>query len=964
MRATKIAFIILSIFACAARGADVARSSDPLPPERSISAMHLGPGFEIELVASEPLISSPVAIDWGADGKLWVVEMYDYPQGLSGQGKPGGRVRVLEDPNGDGHYTKSTIFLDHLNMPTGIVTWCKGVIITAAPDIIYAEDTDGDDKADMKTVLYTGFKPGNPQLRVNGLRWGLDGWLYCANGWSGGHPKSLKTGQSIDLDGRDLRIKPDEGLIEAVSGQSEFGRERDDWGNWFGCDNSHPLFHFVLDEQYLRRNPHLAAPDPRVQVIVPANPRVYPVSKPQKRYYTDAAGHFTSACGMTIYRDDLLFPFGDEQHVFVCEPANNLVHHEMVRESGYTFTASRPGDEQDREFLASEDQWFRPVMARTGPDGALWIVDMYRYMIEHPDWLPEQGKRELAPFYREGENRGRIYRMFPKGKRPRPIPKLDKLSTPDLVHAMDSSNGWTRDEAHKLLAWKQDESAVQPLERLTREAQNPRVRIQALHTLFQIGEKSPDVLRAALSDPDVHFRREAIRLAEHYGQPDLLGLALRLASDANPSIQLQLAWSLGEMQQPEAGAALAKLTVAGETDPYRVAAGLSSAGHHFRAIVNAIDASDDPLTQPLHGQAVRMAIAMGDRESLATLLRPALASASRSDATERFVAVRLFLEDLASQSSSLHQWDGSDPLGDELKRIPDVLESTRRIARDPSRPSAERAAAVGLFGRMHSDEELAILSDLLGPKVAPDIRSAAASALGRMNDPNVPQVLLKDWAAHPPSLRGTILDILTRRDDWSEALLHEIDRGIVGKTEIDAARRQRLLQHGSARVRELAKRILGEGPDPARQHVIDQYREALSLKTDARHGAVVFQQNCAVCHRKGGVGADIGPNLDSVISWQSDALLTAILDPSRQVEPQYLAYTATLADGDAVYGIITSESANSITMKGLDAKQRVLLRANIMSLVGTNRSLMPDGLESAIDQQAMADVIGFLQSSP
>src|SRR5439155_11371700 len=162
------------------------------------------------------------------DGKLWVVEMADYPTGMDGKMKPGGRIRFLEDTDGDGRYDKSTLFMDGVNFPNGIITWRKGVIITAAPDIFYAEDTDGDGRADKREVLFTGFKEGNLQLRVNGLRWGLDNWLYCANGWSGGVVKPLKTGAKTDLGRRDLRIKPDEGMLELQSGQSEFGRNRDD----------------------------------------------------------------------------------------------------------------------------------------------------------------------------------------------------------------------------------------------------------------------------------------------------------------------------------------------------------------------------------------------------------------------------------------------------------------------------------------------------------------------------------------------------------------------------------------------------------------------------------------------------------------------------------------------------------------------------------------------------------------
>jgi putative membrane-bound dehydrogenase-like protein len=935
------------------------RSSDPLSPQQSIAAMHLKEGFEIECVAAEPLVTSPVAIDWGPDGRLWVVEMDDYPYGIDGHGKPGGRVRVLESTHGDGHYDKSTIFLDGINMPNGIAVWRNGVIVTAAPEIFYAEDTTGSGHADVKKTLFTGFKAGNPQLRVNGLRWGLDGWLYCANGWSGGQPQSLKTGQKLKLDGRDIRLQPDDGSMDLQSGQSEFGRDRDDWNNWFGCDNSHPLFHFALDDRYLRRNANVPGPDPRVQVIVPANPQVFPVSKLQTRYYTDAVGHFTSACSATIYRDELLFPRGADEHMFVCEPAYNIVHHEVVTESGISFSAQRPPDEQQREFLASEDQWFRPVMVRTGPDGAIWVVDMYRYMIEHPDWLPSRGKEELKHFYRDGEDRGRIYRIYPKGIRPRPIARLNQLSVEQLVTALDSPNGPQRDSAQKLLLWRNDPSAVRPLQRLASESRDPKTRLQSLSALDAMNALPIETIRLALHDDHPAIRREALKWAEPRAKDDpaLIDDAVKLTEDPDAKVRLQLACTLGEWDGPKAADALARIASSGATDPYLVAAVMSSAPRHFDALVSAITRSTRPLDEPLYGSLIALAVA-AHREAIGALLAPALTAREGNYSAEQFAAIERYLNELAARHAS--------PGGAEADQLSDTFAAARRVAADPSQPADLRAAAVGLLGRApdHVTTDMRLLASLLGLKTPPQLQSAAVRAMGRIDDPAVPQGLLAGWSSHPPQLRVEILDRLLARESWALKLLEAIRAGAVARHDIDPARRQRLLEHGSTDVRSLAEQVLGSQADPSRQQVVDRYQPALKLVGDAERGAKLFAQNCAVCHRKGETGNDIGPNLDSVMGWQSDALLVAILDPSRQVEPQYVAYTATLQDGDAVYGVITSETAGAITMKGLDGKPRTLLRTQIASLAGAGRSLMPDGLEAALDPQAIANVIRFLQSPP
>src|SRR5690348_9023262 len=254
--------------------------------------------MKIELVAAEPLVVDPVAFDWGPDGRLWVVEMRDYPSGITWKkegdefGKPGGRVKVLTDLDGDGKYDKATIFLDEIPFPTGVKVWRMGILVTAAPEIFYAEDKDGDDKADERKVLYRGFGEGNQQHRVNGLRWGLDNWLYVGNGDSGGVIKSLTSGllatrsvsegasKEVNVAGRDLRVRPDTADLDATSGNTQFGRERDDWGNWFGNNNSDPLWHYTLDDHYLRRNRYLTPPSVKKQVsIAPGAAPVFPRSK-------------------------------------------------------------------------------------------------------------------------------------------------------------------------------------------------------------------------------------------------------------------------------------------------------------------------------------------------------------------------------------------------------------------------------------------------------------------------------------------------------------------------------------------------------------------------------------------------------------------------------------------------------------------------------------------------------------
>ena len=274
----------------------------------------------------------PIAFAWGPDGKLWVVEMGDYPLGVDGKGKPGGRVKFLEDADGDGKYDKATVFLDGLGFPTGVMPWRKGVLVTCAPDIFYAEDTDGDGKADKREVLFTGFGEGNQQHRVNGLVWGLDNWVYGANGDSGGTIKSIEDRARTSTSAAATSASgPTTGELEPRAGQTQFGRSRDDWGNWFGSNNTNPMLALRPRRPLPAPQPARRRPRPRVQVLGrPAPRRSFPISRTLPRFNDPhAANHFTSACSPIVYRDDLFGP-AFAGNVFVSEPVHNLVHREVL----------------------------------------------------------------------------------------------------------------------------------------------------------------------------------------------------------------------------------------------------------------------------------------------------------------------------------------------------------------------------------------------------------------------------------------------------------------------------------------------------------------------------------------------------------------------------------------------------------------------------------------------------------
>jgi putative membrane-bound dehydrogenase-like protein len=973
MRCRLVAIILLLHYPLLVPAQQKVMEPGPKSPDEALKTMKPRQGFKIELMASEPLVKSPIAFAWGPDGKFWVVEMGDYPLGVDGKGKPGGRIKFLEKTKGDGPYDKVTVFMDNLPFPTGVFPWGKGVLVTCAPDIFYAEDTDGDGKADKKIVLYTGFVEGNQQHRVNGLVWGLDNWIYGANGDSGGIIKPVHrtdgkrvSGKAVNISGRDFKIKPDEGLIDAVTGQSQYGRCRDDWGNWFGCNNSNPLYHYVLEDHYLRRNPFLTFPNPKVNVsVTPGAARVYPISKTLPRFNSpESANHFTSACSAIIYRDDL---FGPEfvNNTFVSEPVHNLIHREIMTSKGVTFTSKRAADEQKSEFLASSDNWFRPTMIQTGPDGALWVADMYRYVIEHPQWIPLEWQKKLD--LRAGHDKGRIYRIYPDNKKPRPIPRLDKLSTKELVAALDSPNGWQRDMAQMMLVKGKDGSSVPPLERVFLENKRPTTRLQALATLDGLDLLQPDLLEKGLQDLHAGVRGEAARITGHVRRLTigLVTTFLKLEEDPDPHVRMRMAYTLGNLE--ESGKSLGRLAVRNHKDSYLLAAVLSSVNvkNLGAMLVEVRKQAKGPPPPEVVGKLLVMASAVKEPWQFLRLLEGIAAPEDSAYRPSQFAALAPLLDALDRRNMSLAKmWaDGDDRLKKTLKEVEEIFAAARKLATDSTAKSPEKKLAVALLGRGldRQKEDMQTLAGLLKPQTADDLQAAAVATLGSLKDPAVPSLMLKNWKSYAPGLRNQVLDVLLARPEWVTATLDALEKKQVKAREIDAARRQRLLEHKSPAVRTRAAKLLAGAVNPDRRKIVEMYLAKIKDSGDPAAGAKIFTRTCAACHKLGGIGQQVGPDLASVPDKSTRALLTAILDPNFAVEARYVSYTAVTKNGLNLNGLLASETGTSITLVGADGKPKTILRTDLETLFSNGKSVMPEGLEKDVSMKEMADLLAFVR---
>lgn len=934
----------------------------PLPPQASLKAIQTRPGFVVELAAAEPLVTSPVAIDFGPDGRMWVAEMFDYPSGIDANFQPGGRIRVLTDDNGDGQFDRAQVFLDDIPFPTGVTVWRNGALICAAPDILYAEDTDGDGRADRRRVLYTGFGTDNYQGRVNSLCFGLDGWVYGSCGLFGGEITNFR-GEKFALGDRDFRIRPDTGELEPATGRTQQGRPRDDWGNWFGCDSGTLARHYILEDHVLRRNPHLLPPDPaRYLPDDPDSSRLFSIGQPSLYKLSGPPNQPTAVCGLGIYRDDLLGD-GFAGNAFTCEPVNNLVHRLVLEPRGATFSGHRAMGEEQAEFLASTDSWFRPVQSRTGPDGALYVVDMYHYLIEHPRWVPPEDMAKIDA--RAGSNLGRIYRVYHRDRPPRPIAPLDKLDGAGLAAALDTPNGPQRDLAAQMLVWQNELSAAPILEKLC-SAERPATRVQALCTLAELSALGEATTIAALSDEHQAVRQQAVRLLPASAAALEAVDQLRLVADEHAAVRMALAAKLGELSgelpgeiagetlRPRAAALLVELLAF--NDPYLSAVVFSSL--HSNNIVDVLAAAIAAIQQqadengPGLVEIVRQSAILGDASTVGRVVDFAL-----PDSQQRLEPWRLSLLAVVIPAIESRAGGADEP---SARRIDAALERARQAALDEQLDEPVRVATVSLLGHrtQRAADDLTALAKLLAPQQPPALQAAAIEGLLRIPTAASADVLLSSWSALGPASRALALDALVSRDAWITRLLDGLEQGVISTAQLDAARRERLLAHSNAELAARAAALLQQA-NVDRQAIVAQYQDVLSLTGDRQRGSEVFAKRCSVCHRLSETGHAVGPDLASYAVKPPQALLIAVLDPNQAVDNRYVSYTAATTDGRVFSGILANESGGSITLAMQEGKNAVLLRSDIEELQATGKSLMPEGLERDLSRQDLADLLAY-----
>ncbi len=944
------------------------------PPEAVLRDTRVADGFVMELVAMEPAVVDPVAVTFDEQGVPFVVEYRDYPSGPPAGSPPLSRVVRLVDADGDGRYESSTPVAERLPFSQGILALRGGLLVTASPDVLLLTDSDGDGTLDTSDTLATGFRVGNPQLRAACPTIGPDNAVWITGGLSGGKVRRPADPEEagVSIDRRDVRLDLARGTIRAVTGFGQFGNAFDSRGHRFTASNRNPLMVSLLPPEALAGNPLVdlgpgyddAAPsgaDSRVASLVPS-----------KATAISHAGTHTSACGLTLFRGDLLGPDADGD-AFTCEPVSHAVVRRRPVSHGASFQSTHP-EPEGSEFLASTQTWFRPVFTATAPDGSLWVVDFCRASVEHPDYMPPGVAATVD--HRAGDHAGRIWRVRRAGTAARSWTAPE--SAQEAVALLGDPNGWRRDTAQRLLV--EDRFPAGPTEyalrALVEGAAAPLARIHALRVLDGLSRLPiRDVERATAAD-DPGVREEGLRLAregEGIGFPPGVDpaaarreLCERVAPDSidHPDGQVRLAaiLALADSSSASATGALAVAAASPRLDVWSARAILSGAVGRAAPILAAVAAapSDDAPAARLDLVEKLAATATATPADLEALLALLDARAAEGPAEPLDIAALL---GIVPRLPLARLREGHPSV------VGEAVERAGALARDVDAAAGLRLLGIRLLSAAAADgagagarETLAALVTTREPE---PIQREAARGLVASGDAAALAGVLARIAELEPAVRAAAAGAMLDRAATIPPLLAAIERGEVPPNAVPLERRKALLESPDEAIRTQAAALFAApaalGPDE-----LAALTAAVRRGGDQSRGREAFARHCAACHRAATPGGDalgsgVGPDLAEAADRPIERLLLDVVEPNRSVEARFESTVAVTEEGTVVEGILVASSPESVVLVRPGGERTTLPRGDIESIRGTGRSLMPEGFGRAIPAADFADLLAFLR---
>lgn len=959
----------------------------PLPPEQAIGTIEMLPGLKVELAAAEPQVIDPVSACFDHRGRMWVVEMRDYPTGPIDGGKPSGTIKRLTDTDGDGYFETAVVFADELVFPTGLMPFRDGVIATLAGQVTYFADTDDDGVCDHREVWFTGFSQDNEQLRANHPAWTLENEVHVASGLRGGEVRSA-TGlwpaaeKPLSLSTRDFRFSPFGGDYRSVAGNSQFGFYQDDAGRNFVCSNRNPSQILLGEVDQVAGNPLLPLTQWRADVMPAADAsQVFPLVQAWTTSNLHA-GQFTAACGTYRYQSDRLSPWL-ENDFFACEPTGSLVQRYRLTSDAIVPVAERgrPGV----EFLASTDPWFRPVDLLDGPDGAMFVVDMHRAVIEHPAWMPKELQNREDQ--RWGDAAGRIYRIVPADSSG-DNGHFDFATTEpiDWVAALSSRNRWARITASRKLS----ETLVPMVKAIAAggeknpvfdriaaklrdvvSAETPgRTVSRSLWLLHAIGELKAENLATAVTHGDAAVRTQAVRLIARRWQasqgsavqagsamPDWLS---KLAADPSPIVRFQ--WLLE----------IAPIADASLVDSILIAATTGAADSPTDRvwISRAVSLVPDPIaprlmagllatkaSDPARNRLTLLPLVnrlgwSGSAQTIAVLLE----NQTDSDASSLFAE---FASGLATRGTPWSKLTAE--LSPEIvDRLNGRLASDREIVGQGNHSIATRVASLRRVGLDRSPETLALCQSIVDSDGG-DLYVEAVGLLRHFDADDSAQRLVARIVELPPKAAMVTVAAMVGNAKWTSALVDALQSHSVPWGLIDPTSLGRLERHSDKSIADRIRTMRSEMRPEAKQSLVARYSESLGHSADIAAGKAHFVRHCAACHKIDDQGVAVGPDISDMRTQTPEQILLSILDPSAAIDANYYRYAVLTTDGQLIEGLLEDSNQTSVTLKLQEGMRRTIPRDEVEQLRATGVSMMPEGFENQLDPIAMRDLVAYVK---
>lgn len=948
---------------------------DPLSPAEALASFDVAPGYRVELVAAEPLVVDPIAFCFDPAGRMIVVEMIDYSERGS---ESLGRVRRLTDRDGDGQMDEVETLAEGISWPTAVESWPGGVIVGAPPYIFFypiEDDAQGRAIVGEQQTWFSGFSRSNVQGMMNSFRWGPDLRLHGASSSNAGEITGDTLPSPLRLGRQDFSIDPRDRAFRAVPGGAQHGMDFDRWGHKYLTSNSDHLQQALMfDPVAGRANRYSAVPALRRSIAAdgpaadvyrnsPTEPwrllRTHLRVTGQVRGVVEgggrAAGYFTGATGVHHYDGDQ-WPAGDHPIALVADVGGNLVHRKRMLDDGLWKRGERIDDQT--EFLRSPDTWFRPAQLGGGPDGALYVADMYREVIEHPLSLPPVIKEQVD--LNSGNDRGRIWRVVSVDKPVRRhVEPLDKMSVSKLVEMLSHPNHWQRRTAARLLASRQAVEAIDPLRLLVTRGEMPETRLESLAVLEMLpdGISGNDFPLSIFEDSHAAVRERGLELATRLGVPLPPALLERLADDDSIDVRFRLAYAAPVLIADPAVKVelLGRIAIRDAADPWVRWAVEGSLGGSAIELLTARDTEFAELPAAQRNawfRAIGCQILSGDDSDAVVALVDYLDSAEATNQNGKWV-----LPAIIAELSGIRPGGVAKPLAQW---------ADQRLAAEMFQKAESRDAALAAMGdRMRlvgwasPEKARELLAILLSPTQTSKVQQTALVALVG-NDPAATAVVLDSLPAVTPATAEIALNTLVSRVEGQAAIAAALESGELTADSLPIDVKRALGESSVDQVKEAVAKYLSSTDSPPTGELYETYAQSLHQTADLQQGQMVFKRVCATCHDPEAGRDRVGPDLVTVSNQPKEQILLSVLDPNREVNPKYARVQVVTVSGQVYSGIITDESESTIKLVDSQGKSTDIARSDIDDLQTSTKSLMPEELNKEITPAQMRDLIAFL----